>query len=130
MTRIVLFDGICVFCNNSVNFIIRNDPKGKFRFVAMQSEKGQETLRQNGLPADFIDSIVLVENGRVFTHSTAALRVARELRGAWPVCYAFIVLPRFLRDWAYGLVAKNRYSLFGKKDACMVPTAAVRARFL
>lgn len=130
MTRIVLFDGICVFCNNSVNFIIRNDPKGKFRFVAMQSEIGQETLRRNGLPADFIDSIVLVENGRVFTHSTAALRVARELRGAWPIFYAFIIVPRFLRDWVYGLVARNRYRFFGKHDVCMVPTPEVRARFL
>jgi predicted DCC family thiol-disulfide oxidoreductase YuxK len=130
MESIVLFDGVCVFCNGSVNLILRNDPKGRFRFCPVQSEKGQALLRAHGLPPDYLESLVLLENGRAYTHSTGALRIARRMRGLWPAFYVFMLVPRFVRDFVYRTVADNRYKLFGRHDACMMPTPEVRARFL
>jgi predicted DCC family thiol-disulfide oxidoreductase YuxK len=130
MDRIVLFDGVCAFCNGSVNFIIRNDPKGRFKFCPVQSEKGAALLTANGLPPDFLDSLVLIENGRAYTHTTAALRIARGLCGLWPALTVFLLVPRFIRDFFYRIFAKNRYRMFGKHDACMMPTPEIRSRFL
>jgi predicted DCC family thiol-disulfide oxidoreductase YuxK len=129
MERIVLFDGVCNFCNGSVNFIIRNDPRGKFKFAPLQSEAGQALRAKHGI-GDEVDSIILVEDGEAFTHSAAALRVARGLGGVWALGYVFVVVPAFIRDWAYKLFAKYRYKLFGKQEVCMMPTPDVRARFL
>ncbi len=129
MSSIVLFDGVCNFCNGAVNFIIRNDPDKKFKFAALQSEAGQE-LRSRFAIGDDIDSIILVENGKAYLHSTAGLRVAKTLGGIWSLGYVFIVVPAFIRDWAYRLFARNRYKLFGRQDACMLPTPEVRERFL
>ena len=128
--RIVLFDGVCVFCNGSVNFIIRNDPGGVFKFCPMQSGKGQALLARHGFSTEYTESLVLLEGDRAYSHSTAALRIARRLRRGWPLLYAFMVVPRFVRDFFYGLVAQNRYKLFGKQDACMMPTPEIRGRFL
>jgi predicted DCC family thiol-disulfide oxidoreductase YuxK len=130
MESIVLFDGVCVFCNGSVNLIIRNDPKGRFKFCPVQSEKGQALLQAHGLPLDYLASLVLVENGKAYTHSTGSLRIARRMRGLWPLFYVFMLVPRVVRDFVYRLVADNRYKLFGRHDACMMPTPEVRARFL
>ncbi len=129
MERIVLFDGVCNFCNGAVNFIIRNDPDGRFKFAPLQSEVGQR-LRAKFEIGDDVDSIILVENEDAFMHSSAALRIARGLGGIWSVGYVFIVVPPFIRDWFYKLFAKYRYKLFGKKDVCMIPTPDVRRRFL
>jgi predicted DCC family thiol-disulfide oxidoreductase YuxK len=129
MERIVLFDGVCNFCNGSVNFIIRNDPDGRFKFAPLQSEIGQELRAKHGIGED-VDSIILVEDGQAYTHSAAALRVARGLGGFWSLGYVFVVVPAFIRDWAYKLFAKYRYKLFGKQEFCMMPTPEVRARFL
>lgn len=129
MDRIVLFDGVCNFCNGAVNFIIRNDPHKRFRFAPLQSEVGQQ-LRAKFEICDDVDSIILVEDDKVFMHSAAALRVARGLGGIWSLGYAFIIIPAFIRDWFYKLFAKYRYKLFGKKDVCMMPTPDVRERFL
>ncbi|HEX2202676.1 MAG TPA: thiol-disulfide oxidoreductase DCC family protein [Longimicrobium sp.] len=127
---VVLFDGVCNFCNASVNFIIDRDPRGRLRFAALQSEAGEAFLRGAGMPTADFDTVVLVEDGRVHTRSDAALRIARRLSGAWPLLAAFRVVPRPLRDLVYDLVARNRYRLFGKRDACMLPSPEVRARFL
>jgi predicted DCC family thiol-disulfide oxidoreductase YuxK len=127
---IVLFDGVCNFCNGSVNFIIRRDSRIHFKFAPLQSAVGQKLLREHLPDEKEIDSIILIENGRVFTHSTAALKIAEKLDGAWRAFSIFLFVPRVARDFFYRLFARNRYRLFGKTDACMMPTPDVRARFL
>ena len=129
MSSIILFDGICNFCNDSVNFIIRRDSDERFKFAPLQSEIGQE-LREKYRIAPDVDSIVLIEDGMAFTHSTAGLRIAKSLGGILSLAYVFIILPGFIRDFFYRTFAKNRYRLFGKKEVCMIPTPEVRKRFL
>jgi predicted DCC family thiol-disulfide oxidoreductase YuxK len=130
MSAVILFDGVCNFCNGSVNFIIERDRAGYFKFAPLQSEIGEKLLRENGIDKTVTDSVILVEDGKAYTHSTAALRVARKLDGAWKWFYGFRFVPAFIRDAFYKLFAKYRYKLFGKKDECMLPTPDVRARFL
>jgi predicted DCC family thiol-disulfide oxidoreductase YuxK len=127
---IVLFDGVCNVCNGGVNFIIDHDAGGRIRFAALQSDAGQELLGRFGLSRTALDTLVLVEGDRVSLRSTAALRIARYLDGWWRYLSALLLVPAFLRDPAYDLLAGNRYRWFGKRDACRVPTPAVRARFL
>ena len=127
---VLLFDGICNLCNGWVQFVIRHDPAGKFRFAALQSAKGQQLLKQYGLPHEHFTTLVLIENGQVYTRSSAALRIAKQLSGAWPMLYGFAVVPAFLRDGVYNLVAGNRYAWFGKQESCMLPTPELKARFL
>ena len=129
-SAVVLFDGVCNFCNSSINFIIEHDKKNYFKFAPLQSEIAQKLLKENNLDSPDIDSVILIEDGKAFTHSTAALKIARGLGGIWSVGYVFIVIPKFIRDFFYKLFAKNRYRLFGKKDACMMPTPEIRAKFL
>jgi predicted DCC family thiol-disulfide oxidoreductase YuxK len=113
-----------------VRFIIRRDPRGAFRFAALQSALGQRLLAEHGIDPTRTDSFVLIENGTAFTESSAALRVARRLHRAWPLCYAGIILPRFLRDAVYRFIARHRYRWFGKQETCMIPTPELRERFL
>ena len=129
-SSIILFDGVCNLCNGFVQFVIRHDPAGQFKFTSLQSEKGQELLKD--LPAAFrkIDSVVFLENGRYYQKSAAALRIIRRLSGGWPFLYVFIILPAFLRDWLYSFVAKNRYRWFGQQESCMLPTPELKSRFL
>lgn len=127
---ILLFDGVCNFCNSAVQFIIKRDPKGVFRFSALQSETGQQCLSRHEMPVDQLSTLVLVEGERVYLRSTAALRIARRLRFPWPALYLFIVVPRPLRDPVYNWIARHRYQWFGKRDACMIPSPEVRSRFL
>lgn len=129
MGSIVLFDGVCNFCNGAVNFIIRHDADKKFRFAPLQSEIGQELKAKHDV-GDDIDSIVLVEDDEAYMHSTAGLRIARTMGGIWSLAYIFIVVPAPIRDILYRTFAKYRYRLFGRKDACMLPTPDVRERFL
>ncbi len=130
MSAIILFDGVCNFCNGSVNFIIEHDKENYFRFAPLQSEIGQELLDKYNINKAETDSVILIEDEKVFTYSTAALKVAQKLDGAWSWLYAFIIVPKPIRDFLYKLFAKNRYRLFGKQDACMMPTPEIRARFL
>jgi predicted DCC family thiol-disulfide oxidoreductase YuxK len=125
---IILFDGVCNFCNSSVNFIIEHDKKGYFKFAPLQSEIGKSLVEKFGLSE--VDSIILVENEKAYTHSTAALKFIKHLNGIWKFAYILIIIPRPVRDFFYKLFAKNRYRLFGKKEACMLPTPEVRQRFL
>lgn len=128
---IVLFDGVCNMCNSSINFIIDHDPKKKFRFAALQSEIGVEIMQKHGIDPSKFDSVILIENNNYFTKSTAALRIARQISGIWPIVYyCFIWLPPFLRNVFYDLIAKNRYQFFGKMDACRMPTPELKSRFL
>ena len=127
---VILFDGVCNFCNSSVQFVIRRDPKRYFRFAPLQSEYGQTQLKRYGLPLESFGSFILIENNKAYTRSTASLRVARKLSGGWSLLYGFILVPAFLRNMVYEFVAQNRYRWFGKKDACMIPTAEQRTLFL
>ena len=127
---LILFDGVCNFCNSAVNFTIRRDQKAIIQYAPLQSEKGRLFLRQYNLPAEEMRSFVFIEDGKVYTRSTAALRVCRYLRGLWPACYGLIIVPGFIRDGIYNWIAKNHYKWFGKKDQCMIPTPEVRTRFI
>ena len=129
MRRLILFDGECNFCDASVQFIIKRDPKALFKFTSLQSDSGIDMLRKFGV-SEKTDSIVLIEGDHYYTESTAALKIARHLTGLWKLCYIFIVVPKPLRDIFYRFVAKNRYKWFGKKDACMLPSVEQRKRFL
>ncbi|MBD8004153.1 thiol-disulfide oxidoreductase DCC family protein [Bacillus norwichensis] len=129
MNPIVLFDGVCNFCDASVQFIIKNDPKGKFRFAPLQSDIGQKLLKQYHFSAD-VDSIVLIEEDKTYCKSDAALRICRHLKGLWKLAYILIILPGSARNFIYDVLARNRYNWFGKKDTCILPSPEVRRRFL
>lgn len=130
MKRVILFDGECNFCDSSVQFIIKRDPAAHFQFTSLQSEKGMELTKQHAIPDD-VDGVVLIENGKAFTKSSAALRIAKKLDGLWHLLFVFILVPRIIRDGMYDYFARNRYKWFGKKeDACMLPPPEMRKRFL
>lgn len=130
--KVLLFDGVCNLCNWLVAFVIRRDPGDYFLFVPLQSEKGEELLKGCGLSSGEmnVDTVVLVENEKCYTRSTAALRVFRRLNRLWPLLYVFIVVPRPIRDIIYRFVARHRYRWFGRRDQCMIPSPENRARFL
>jgi predicted DCC family thiol-disulfide oxidoreductase YuxK len=128
---IVLFDGECSFCNRSIQFIIRHDPGKRFQFASLHAPVAQQQLLQAGVRREHLpDSIVLLEQDRVYTKSTAALRIARRLSGLWPLAYVFLLVPPLLRDAVYDLVARNRYRWFGRQQTCLLPTPEIRERFL
>lgn len=131
----ILFDGVCNFCNASINFIIDRDSKGIFKFAALQSEIGQELLNKFGLKTSdsesrTFESIVAIEGDKVYQKSDAALEIARRMDGIWKISYVFKVIPAFFRNPIYDLVARNRYRIFGRTDACRIPTPELKARFL
>jgi len=127
---IVLFDSICNFCSRSVLFIIKRDPAGYFRFAALQTESGSVIAEKYRLDLVKTDSIILIENERVFYRSDAALRISRRLSGAWKLFYAFIIVPSFIRNFIYDFVARNRYKWFGRRDYCFIPDETIKPRFL
>lgn len=129
MHAVVLFDGVCNLCNSSVNFIIDRDRAAYFQFSALQSEWAQK-LTGEPIPSEGPESILLWEGGRLYSHSTAALRIARRLDGIWKLLAIGLLVPRPIRDAVYRWVARNRYRWFGKSEACRRPTPALRARFL
>lgn len=127
---VVLFDGVCNLCNDSVKFIIKRDPKCIFKFSPLQSEFGLNTLKDMGLASNSLETFILIESGKYYIRSEAALRVVRRLSGLWPLVFGFIIVPRPLRDWVYRYIARNRYKWFGKRDECMVPSPEDRERFV
>lgn len=127
---IILFDGVCNFCNSAVNFVIKRDPQSKLKFATLQSEKAHEVLSAHQLSSSDLSSFVLIEDDKIYTRSTAALRVCRELSGFWPMMYGFMIVPRFIRDGVYNWIARHRYQWFGKRETCMIPTNDLRSRFL
>ncbi|MEQ6378717.1 thiol-disulfide oxidoreductase DCC family protein [Bacillaceae bacterium S4-13-58] len=129
MDRIVLFDGVCNFCDQSVQFIIKRDPNGYFKFASLQSEIGEKLRKEAGAPND-LDSIVLIEGKQYFSKSTAALRIARKLKGPWKWMMVFWIIPKPIRDGVYNIIAKNRYKWFGQKESCTLPSVEERERFL
>lgn len=129
-SHVVLFDGVCNLCQRSVQIILANDTRGGFHFASLQSALGMQLLQQHGLAAEHLKTFVLVENGQVYTRSTAALRVAAQLKGAWRWLRVLMLVPRPIRDAVYNLVARNRYRWFGKKEACWLPRPEWRHRFI
>ena len=127
---IILFDGVCNLCNGAVNFVIKRDPGNVFKFTPLQEKQGVLLLKKHAIDAQELDSIVLVENKKVYTKSSAALRIARKLSGLWPLFFVLLIIPRFIRDGVYDFIAKNRYKWFGKKEQCMIPTPGLREKFL
>jgi predicted DCC family thiol-disulfide oxidoreductase YuxK len=127
---VILFDGVCNFCNNAVNFVIKRDKKKQIVFAPLQSEAGKKLLEQHNLPADDMQSFIFIENGKAYSRSTAALKVCRYLSALWPLCYGAIIVPKFIRDGIYNWISRNRYKWFGVRQACMIPTAEVKTRFL
>nr|WP_251033722.1 thiol-disulfide oxidoreductase DCC family protein [Bacillus sp. ISL-75] len=127
--RIILFDGVCNLCNNSVKFIIKRDTSGYFKFASLQGETGQRLLKKHSLNYD-LNSFVLIEKEKVYIKSSAALRVCSQLGGAWRILSMFRFLPPLFRDFLYDIVAKNRYKWFGKEESCILPLPKWKQRFL
>lgn len=129
--KIVLFDGVCNLCNRSVQFVLKHDKKDEFRFATLQGEIGKVLVRECNIDTSQVDSIILIEPGvAYYTKSTAALKIGMTFGGAWQLLYVLNLIPSKLRDIVYDWVARNRYSWYGKKDACMVPTPELKAKFL
>jgi predicted DCC family thiol-disulfide oxidoreductase YuxK len=127
---VLLFDGVCVLCSGTVRFVLVHERDHEIRFATMQSRFGQALLAAHRMPITDWDSVVLVVDGRPLTRSAAALAVARHLRAPWRWLRAVAIVPRPLRDAVYDWVARNRYRWLGRRDSCMVPDEATRARFL
>ena len=128
---LILFDGVCNLCNNSVNYIIRKDKKNRFLFAAIQSETGDKIIRQLEIDTTKTDSIILVKNeSQYYFKSTAALKIARDLQFPTNLYAVFLIVPPIIRNWVYDLIARNRYKWYGKRDACMIPTPELKAKFL
>jgi predicted DCC family thiol-disulfide oxidoreductase YuxK len=115
---IILFDGFCNLCSWAVQFVLKRDKNKKFQFASLQSEFGQHLLIEHHLSITDINTLILFEEGKIFTQSTGALKIARSLSGLWPFFYVAIILPKFLRDSVYNWIAKNRYRWFGRKEQC------------
>ena len=127
---IILFDGVCNFCNAAINFVLKQDKKGVFRFAPLQSEAGQRLLKQYNLSTAEFDSFVLIDNGKIYKKSSASLRVMNKLPWYWKEAQLLRIIPTAFRDAIYDFIAKNRYKWFGKKEQCMIPTPEMRNRFL
>lgn len=129
MERIILFDGECNLCNSSVQFILKRDPNEEFKFTSLQGKIGQDLLNRHGLGMD-VNSFILLEDEKLYLKSDAALHVCRQLNGLWKLFTIFLVVPRFVRDFVYDIVAANRYRWFGRNESCLLPSSKWKDRFL
>lgn len=127
---IILFDGVCNLCNGAVNFVIKRDPGNVFKFTPLQEKQGVLLLKKHAIDAQKLDSIVLVENKKVYTKSSAALRIARKMSNLWPLFFVLLIIPSYIRDGVYDFIAKNRYKWFGKKEQCIIPAPGLKEKFL
>ncbi len=127
---VILFDGVCNLCNGFVQFLILRDPKRRYRYASLQSETGKKLMEEVGLSLVQIDSVILIEGGKAYTHSDVALRVSAHMGALWPLFQVFYLLPKFIRDAIYNWIARNRYKWFGKREFCMVPTPELKSLFL
>ena len=130
VNNIVLFDGVCNLCSGSVKFVIKRDRHQLFKFASLQSDFGQRQLEKFNIDKNFLHSLILIRGNQFFLRSSAGLEIARKLDFPWPILYVFIIVPRFLRDGIYDWISSRRYRFFGKKDACWIPTPALKERFL
>src|SRR5690625_2682540 len=128
MQKIILFDGVCNFCNWNVQFIIKRDPKKYFAFASLQSNFGQQVMSNYDIPVDE-DSIILIEQNQFYSKSTAVLKICKHLTFPWKILYIFVFIPKPIRDYVYQIVSQNRYRWFGKRGQCSLPTSKIRKRF-
>lgn len=128
--RLVLFDGVCNFCNFWIQFALKHDKKGKLKFGSLQGSTAQQLLPQYNIDPAVLTSVIFIEDGIAYRESTAALKVCKHLDGGWKLLYVFIVIPAFLRDGIYKWIGRNRYKWFGKQESCMLPSPEQRARFV
>lgn len=128
--QIILFDGVCNFCNFWVNFVIKRDEKDAFRFAALQSEKAKELTSKFNFDTSSMNTFVLIDEDHLYTKSTAALMICKQLNWPIKILSLFIILPKIFRDFIYDIIAKNRYNLFGKRESCRVPTEKEKLKFL
>ncbi|MCZ4244751.1 thiol-disulfide oxidoreductase DCC family protein [Pedobacter punctiformis] len=126
---VILFDGVCNLCNASVQFVIEHDSKQLFKFAALQSDYAREVLKPFKVNPEELNTTMLIENGKLYKRSSSALRVAKHLNGLWPMLYGFMIIPKFIRDWVYDIIANNRYKWWGKQESCWVPTPELKSRF-
>lgn len=127
---IVIFDGVCLLCQSSVQFILLRDKKEHIHFASFQSTKGRQLLEEHQVNPDQVNTIVYIENKQVYIKSTAVLKIIKQLQGLWPLMYVFILIPRPIRDAIYAWIAKNRYRWFGKRKTCFLPGPKWKHRFL
>jgi len=128
--RIILFDGICNLCNGSVIFILKREQNPIFKFASIQSEVGAELLNWCGLPSDYSQAVILIDHGKIYLGSTAALKIGQMLKFPWSfLAYRGFIIPKFIRDWVYNQIAIHRYQWFGKRDMCIIPTENLKSRF-
>ena len=125
---IILFDGVCNLCNGAVNFVIKRDTGNVFKFTPLQEKQGVLLLKTHAVDTQKLDSIVLIENEKVYVKSSAALRIARKMSNLWPLFFVLLIIPSFIRDGVYDFIAKNRYKWFGKKEQCMIPTPGLKRK--
>lgn len=130
LSNLILFDGVCNFCNFWVNFIIVRDRKARFNFTPLQSVNAQQFLKSKSIDSTKIDSIVLIVNDEIFLKSSAVIQIARKLDGFWKLFYIFIIIPPFLRNRIYDFVASKRYKWFGRRDTCRIPNDSEKERFI
>jgi predicted DCC family thiol-disulfide oxidoreductase YuxK len=129
--KIILFDGVCNLCNGSIIFILQREKKPTFQFASIQSEAGKELLEWCGLLKDHSQAVILIDRGKIYLGSTAALKIGQQSKFPWSfLSYAGFIVPKLIRDWVYDQIAIHRYQWFGKRDVCMIPTEKLKARFL
>ncbi len=124
----IFFDGVCNLCNGAINFVIDRDKSHQYKFASLQSDIAQKLIPQS---ATTLSSIVLYKkSGKILYKSNAALEIAKNLSGLWPALYIFKIVPRFIRDFVYDIIARNRYQWFGKRETCRMPSPELKERFL
>lgn len=129
-SKIIFFDGECNLCNRSVQFIIKRDSKGVFKFASQASEIGEKLIKQYRIPGQ-IDSIILVDENRIYLESDAVLRICKDLDGLWKLLSIFLIIPKRIRNMIYQVVAKNRHKWFSNNESsCMLPSPDMKKRFL
>ncbi len=128
--KIVLFDGVCNLCNSSVQFLLKRDKKGVFKYASLQSEIGNDLASKYGVAASKLESMVFIDGGKAYTESDAVLNMTKYLGFPWNMAYGFIIIPKFIRNPIYKWIAKNRYKWFGKQESCMLPSEDISDRFL
>jgi predicted DCC family thiol-disulfide oxidoreductase YuxK len=127
---VLLFDGVCNLCNRVVDFVILRDKDKMIRFAALQSIPGKELAEKFKISPGNNDTVVYISDGKAFVRSSAVLHILKDIGGGWEIMYGFIIIPSFVRDFFYDIIAKRRYRIFGKRDTCMVPSEETRERFL
>lgn len=127
---IILFDGVCNLCRGSVQFVIKRDTRKRFRFASLQSDVARQLLKEYRLEDSELSAVILIQGGKAYRKSAAALRIAGQLDGLWPLMAGFLIVPRFITDGIYDFIGQRRYRWFGKMEECWLPSDDLKERFL